>query len=212
MADKDLYKIYGWGMRLLGYDRSISNFIKKLNVHCPVDSKILDVGCGTGVVGLSLMEKIPKASLLATDLDQRLLHQVMANAKEYRLDKSRVSVGLSDVTSPDNVTLTDSSILLKQKHFDIVSASGTIGYSKNQEKTIRKLLSLIKPGGYFIDMEMNEHLFARLVAYRYQYSIMSISNMKRIIESEGYSVEIIPLTFKNFPANLTRLCIIAQRS
>jgi len=199
-------------MKLLGYEKSTFNFVNKLHLDCHANSRILDVGCGTGVVGLSLMSKFPQSTLLATDTHKKLLHQVTANAKKYGLDVSRISLGLSDITLPDKVTLThDSLSLLQPNHFDIVSASSVIGYSKNQERTIKKLLSLIKPGGYFINMEMNEHLLGRWISHGYHYPMMPLLNMTKIIESERFHVESIPLTMRCFPTNITRICFIAQK-
>ena len=212
MIDKNVYKYYGLGMRIMGYDRSIAKLVKKLNLNCPPEAKILDAGCGTGAMGLSLIKKFQKSTLLATDIDQRFLHLVTAKAKRGRLDQTRISVGFSDITSPHKVTPTNSpSISLEQGSFDIVSSGACIGHSDNTENTIKILLSLVKPGGYFISLEMHHHFFARYIAAKYHYPRLDLTRMKHLIESEGFSAELTPLTLKHFPANLTRVCLIARK-
>jgi len=212
MLSKNIYKFYGPIMKFMGYERSIFRYIKKLPIEVRSGSSILDAGCGTGVAGLSLMKKSSESKLLATDLDERFLHQVINKAKKRGLDSTKVSTGISDIISPNKVTVTDgSSITLKEKQFDVVVASGAIGYSKNQSETLQTLLHLVKPGGHFINLEMKENLLGRMVAKKYKYSVMSIDMMINTIKSKGFIMQRVPLRIRNFPANITRNSIIAQR-
>ncbi len=211
MVNKKIYNLYGFFVKISGFERGMANFIKDLNLNCPANSRILDCGCGTGVVGISLMRKFQRSTLLATDSDKRFLRQTITNAKKGGFVKSRISMGFSDITSPDKVRLPNSSlILLRPQSFDIVSVGGAIGYSKNQKKTIKTLLSLIKPGGYFINLELNEGILGKWISKRYHYPIMPLVKIKSIIENEGYRLLSIPFSIRDFPANLTRTCFIAK--
>jgi len=212
MINDNVYKYYGLGMRLIGYDRSIATLVKKLDLDCPPEAKILDAGCGTGAMGLSLAKKFQKSTLLATDIDPRLLQLVTARAKKGRLDPSRISVGFSNITTPHRVSLSNRPLIsLEQGTFDIVSSGACIGHSDNTENTIKILLSLVKPGGYFISLEMNHHFIGRYIAAKFSYPRLDLAHMKSLIESEGFSAELIPLTLKHFPANLTRVFLIARK-
>lgn len=153
---KNLYNLYGIDMRVLGYKRGIAGFIESLKMDCQLGSKILDIGCGTGITGLALLKKVKGSTLLATDLDERFLRKIIAKAKKEKIEESRITVGGSDINFPDKVALINGpSICLERESFDIISSGAVIGYSKDQEKTIKKILSLIKLKGYFINLEMN---------------------------------------------------------
>ncbi len=212
MFDKNLYNMYGLGMRILGYESGISRFIDNLDLKCPNNSKILDVGCGTGVIGLQLIKKFPESTLLATDIQENFLHETIANANKRGINEHRISVGISNIATPTKVKLLDgSSVSLKRESFDIVSVGAAVGYSKDQKETIKALLGLIKPEGYLINLEMNDKFIGTWTSSRYHYNIIPLTEMKKIIEEEGYKVFCIPLSVKYFPVNLTRVGILVRK-
>ncbi len=207
---QSLYASYALGMKALGFERSISSFIESLDLDHPNDARILDVGCGTGIIGLTLMQDRPESTLVATDLNSDLLHQTRLNAKERGINESRITLGISDITNPREAkSINIPSKQLNIEKFDIVSTGAAIGYSQNQENTLKILLNMVKPNGYFINIEMNEQFFGRITSRKYCYPIIPLSDMKEIIENAGFTVTSIPVD--RFPARLTRTCYIARR-
>ncbi len=71
---------------------------------------------------------------------------------------------------------------------------------------------MIKPGGYFINIDMNEGLVAKVVASNYRYRMMPLDRMRQVIEDEGFSVSIMEFGARCFPANLTRIGIVGRKS
>ena len=211
-----LYKLsalYASLLKLIGYERGISRFIDRLELDCPRDLRMLDVGCGSGIVGLRFLERFPGATLLATDLEPNFLKATLANARSRGLDEKRIEVGLSDINAPDQVTLLDGDRrVLDKQSFDIVSVGGVLGYSQNQQGTIETLLSLIKPGGYLVDLEMSESPAGSFVSKTYHCTAMPLESMRTFIEAAGHRVCVVPFSLANFPANLTRIGIIAKVS
>lgn len=209
-----LYKLsalYATLLKLLGYERGISRFIDKLELDCPKDLRVLDVGCGSGIVGLQFLERFPGATLFATDLEPNFLKATLANARGRGIDEKRIAVGLSDVSDPDKVTLLDGRpMVLEEKSFDVVAVGGVMGYSKDQQRTIATLLRLIKPGGYLINLEMNESLAGKFVATTYKCRTIPLNDMRELIEVAGHCVSVVPFTMATFPANLTRIGIVAK--
>jgi len=215
MKEKTLYspiaKMYGDAHKLMLFNRGVKSALKKAQINCPANGKILDMGCGDGVVGLNLLERFKRAKLFSTDIEENFLHQVLNNAKNNKV-KNQVSVGFLDVSSPNKAkTLKGKLIYLKPKSFDIISASGTIGYSKNQIKTIKILLGMIKKGGYFVDLEMKESIFGNFIAKLYSYNLLPHTRIKNLFEKEGFEIMFFPLSFKQFPVNLTRTLIVARK-
>jgi len=213
MAEKDIYKLYKFVMQICGFEKSISKFVNDLDLELKDNNKILEVGCGTGVIGLQLIEKFPKSTLFATDILEKFLYQTIHNAEKRGISKDKISVAISDISTPDKVTLLDnSSNYLEKESFDIVCVGATIGYSKNKEETIKKLLDLIKPKGYLINLEMNEWIIGKLTSDEYQYSNIPLTEMKKIIEEMGHEVSFIPLSMKYFPTNLTRIGMVVRKN
>lgn len=210
MLQKSLYASYALGMKALGFERSISSFIDALNLDYPNDAEIIDVGCGTGIIGLTLMNNHSMSTLIATDLNEDLLKQTRSNADERGINNSRIILGVSDISDPKKAwSVEEQDKQLTINEFDIVSTGAAIGYSQNQEDSIKILLNMVKPKGYFINIEMNEHFFGRATSKKYHYPIMPLLNMKKIIEDYGFTVTSIPVN--KFPAQLTRTCLIARR-
>jgi ubiquinone/menaquinone biosynthesis C-methylase UbiE len=197
-------------MKNLGFDASISKFLTEINIANEDYKNILDVGCGTGVIGLSLAERYANSSILFTDINKNLLNQAKNNAEQKKIETKRLSFAISDITAPKKITLTNNnSAHLKDATFDIVATGAVIGYSHNQEQTIEDLLSLVKPNGYFINIEMNEDFFGRMVSKKYKYPIMPLSEIEKLIKLNGFELVSIPVT--TFPAKLTRTCYIARK-
>ena len=213
MIDGKIYNFYRLWMNVFGYECQISRFIKNLDLGGKEAKSMLDAGCGTGVIGLQLLKKFPKSKLLATDIQERFLQMTLKNSKRKGISRDRISVGLSDISSPTKVKiLNGASRSLKKESFDIVSVGAAIGYSDNPKKTLKELLKLVKPGGYLLDIEMNEKLTGKWVASRYQYNNIPLDDIIKFAEDQGHEASFIPFSAKYFPVNLTRIGILVVKT
>ncbi|MCK5895803.1 MAG: class I SAM-dependent methyltransferase [Cocleimonas sp.] len=205
-----LYKSYSLIMKNLGFDRSISLLIHQLQLSEGQYHTILDAGCGTGISGLTLAQRFPDASVLFTDINNHLLNKVQTNAKQKDIALSRLSFAHADITTPEKVRFTNSKeTVLTADQFDIVLTGAVIGYSENQKETLKKLMRLVKPNGYFINIEMNQRFFGRAVSKKYQYPIIPLATMEHIIQSNNF--KLTEISVDTFPAKLTRTCYVAQK-
>jgi len=215
MIYKKIYKeswLYAAFIKILGFERGIGKFIDDLDISLPHDGRILDVGCGSGIIGLRLLKRFPDSTLIATDIEKNFLNETVSNAKNGNIDVSRISIGISDINTPNIVKpLNGSTIFLEQNSFDIVSVGAALGYSKNRDGTLKELLGLVKSGGYFIDIDMNDGPVAHMVASNYHYDTMPFNKIKKIMESEGFEVSVDEFSMSHFPANLTRMAIVGKK-
>ena len=210
MSSHRLYRSYALGMKMLAFERSIARFIMHLHLDHPPNASILDVGCGTGVVGLTLMKHRPASTLVATDVNVDLLNRTRRNATDQGIAEERLTLGISDVSQPEVLArMNGSPDSLIRGQFDIVSTGATIGYSRDQEHSINALLRMVKPSGYFLNIEMNEKFWGRNTSRRYRYRMMPLEKMESIIRDNGFQVTRIPV--RQFPASLTRIGFIGRR-
>ncbi len=101
------------------------------------DCKVLDVGCGSGVPSLFIVEKFD-SHVTAIDIDRRSINEFQRKVKELNYQEKFTihNSSLNDVNPKIN-------------YFDIILAEGflnVIGF----EKGFINLLKHLKPNGYFI--------------------------------------------------------------
>ena len=65
MVSPKLYKnsrTYDFFLKVLGYENGIARFLQRLHVDCEPDCRVLDAGCGTGLLGLYFLDRFPGAT------------------------------------------------------------------------------------------------------------------------------------------------------
>lgn len=215
MLSPELYKsssVYNFFMKSLGYERSIDRYLGSVvlstNDHC----RILDAGCGTGMLGLHFAQRLPLSRLLFTDLEPNFLQETLRNARKRGIDERRIQVGIANISAPHLVTGTDgSSSTLGNESFDIICVGAVLGYADDTEEAVRQLVRMLAPGGTLINIEMNESPTGRFVARRYHYTNIPLSRMQNILRAEGCSVTAEKLNILHLPAKFTRTAIIAHK-
>jgi SAM-dependent methyltransferase len=94
---------------------------------------ILDAGCGTGWASKWFAELSPKASIFAVDISKSV-RAAKNNLKSHK----NVSVIQADINF----------LPFKKGFFDFISCDQVLHHTKNPERTFRKLISHLKPGGF----------------------------------------------------------------
>src|SRR3989338_9004616 len=98
---------YRLSMELTGFARSLKNYIRRLPIQLPLNARILDVGCGTGILGVAMKKSFPKSIILATDLEEKFFTNIHKLIKINNFPKNEFRVGIADINSPENVLLLD---------------------------------------------------------------------------------------------------------
>ena len=151
--------------------------------------------------------------MLATDIQERFLQGVLSNSEKMGMGQDMISVGLSDITKPSEVKrVPGDSVTLENESFDLISVGAVIGYSKDQQQTIKVLVNLLKPGGLLLNLEMNEQLAGRWTSRRYEYDVIRLKEMRSQFSEAGCNVSTLPLSAKYFPASLTRVGLLAIKT
>ena len=120
------------------------NLVVKLS-HVKNDQKVLDVGCGTGLLSLKFLEK---ADCLITGIDSSKEMISIFGDKIKKLGLSdRVDIKLEDASALD----------FPENSFDIVASTVTLHHLKNKLPTLKKIQNILKPEGRFVlgDIDMD---------------------------------------------------------
>lgn len=93
----------------------------------------------------------------------------------------------------------------------MICVGAVLGYADDTEASILQLLKLLAPGGYLINLEMNESFVGRFISHRYHYDIIDFAQIRNVIRQQGYEVSTKKLKIQHLPAKLTRTAIIARK-
>ena len=204
---------YRLGMGLTGFTHCLENWIKRLPIRIPLNAKILDVGCGTGILGISMKKSFPKSIVLATDLEEKFFTNIRKHIARYNFPSREFHVGIADINLPEHVFSLDTrtNLFLNPETFDVVIVGAALGYSDNPAQSILQLLKLVKTGGYFIDVEMSENITSRTLSRFFKYKKPGIVRIINILNENGCVIERIPFSLTELSAGLSRVGIIARK-
>ena len=120
------------------------NLVIKLS-NVKKDQKVLDIGCGTGLLSLKFLEK---ANCFITGIDSspEMLSIFTEKIKKLPLS-NRITIKLQDAASLE----------FKPNSFDIIASTVTLHHLKNKYPTIKKIQNILKPKGRFVlgDIDMD---------------------------------------------------------
>lgn len=205
-----LANVYDGFLVLTGFKRGVENFFDRISFDFPKEAKIMDAGSGTGIAALYLAKRFPDSEVLATDIDERMLLELKNIAKEEKV--RNISVFQNDFNFPSIIREigSDKAIILEKNSFDAIFTSGVLEHI-DIKKSIPEIASLLKPGGIFLNLGVKRNPAGAVLGMVYNFEPHSIKELQRICGSSGFTdIRTIKLKSADFPANLSRVAILAK--
>ncbi len=100
--------------------------------------KVLDIGCGTGLLSLKFLEKVD-CLIYGIDSSPEMLEIFKGKIKELNLS-NKISLELEDAENID----------FEDEEFDIIASTVTLHHMKDKYPAIKKIYELLKAGGKFV--------------------------------------------------------------
>lgn len=206
-------RFWNLGMILCGWNSGLKRYIKRLPVTLPAQPKILDIGCGPGILSFALLKKFPDAEIIAADIDEIMLQETERIARKNRISPTSLIIAQSDVNCPNQLTLQNGELkCIEPGYFDLIVAGGILEHAETSI-AIPALTTMLKPEGFFLIIGMDENSWIGKI-YEVIYKICLIPRdylFKELSELKYQKVTVLPLGAKDFPANLSRAGFIAQK-
>ena len=207
-----IYNFYNFIMRGIGFDRQINRFLHNEISSTDDYQKIIEFGCGTGITGLTLLQIFPNADLVATDIKDRFLDKLGANVEKLDINGERITLGISDISSPNDVEVISGRDLCDTtERYDIICAGANIGYAQTPESSITQLYELLKPGGIIVNLEMTKRPIGRLISALYRYPVVEDHAFENLVETHGARVTVSKVPVKYFPLSTTRKLVLIEK-
>lgn len=120
----------------------IKSYADKIKTHLPsvTDLKILEVGCGTGLLGSNFLDEKNKILGIDTSIDMLSIFNL-----KFKDDLNMRSQFL-------NLEEQD----LDEKDFDLILSSMAFHHLRNPELVLKKLKGMISPGGLIAIVDLDE--------------------------------------------------------
>jgi len=154
MATDEVWKLSAIVNRFLAYRAAIPLAHEQIGVMMsilkareqPVEN-FLDLGCGDGILGATMLGDYPSARGVFVDFSEPMLEQAREQLKDYARQLAFENLDYGDPAWINSV----------QAHgpFDVVVSGYSIHHQPDVRKreVYREIYSLLKPGGWFVNIE-----------------------------------------------------------
>ena len=145
---RELTEIFLNGVRgaIPGADLQLSVIGKIADRWCPAPKRILDLGCGNGILGHYLLSRFPSASSLFLDFSDPMLDAARANLSAL----PNTAFAKADFASPQWLDAAR-----PHAPFDIVVSGYAIHHQPDarKRKLYAEIFDLLRAGGLFLNLE-----------------------------------------------------------
>ena len=154
-------RFYEWTFKVNGYSQSIENYLSSLALPLPINARILDAGCGTGMLTTTLLRALRRAAhIVALDLSAASLTSADKAAREVKRSANhRVQFVQGNLLS---LPYADAS-------FDFVVTCGALEYVP-LDAGMREINRVLAPGGYLLHVPIRPSMMSSVweVLFRFK--------------------------------------------
>lgn len=145
---KELATTFLQGIRgaIPGADLQLEVLGKIVSLWRPRPLRILDVGCGDGILGRLLLERFPAAQVTFTDFSEPML----AAVRDKLADSSRATILQADFSKSSWLKT-----VARKGPFDVIVSGFAIHHQPNlgKKKLYAGIHDILTPGGVFLNLE-----------------------------------------------------------
>ena len=153
-------RLYDLMFRFNGYARSIENYLRENPLPLATGARVLDAGCGTGLLTLALLRVLRRpAKITAVDLSGRSLQTARRAVRKLGADpRHKISFVRANALS----------LPFPADSFDLVVTSGVLEYLPLREG-LAELSRVLAPGGYLFFLPVRPSPASRLLEIMFRF-------------------------------------------
>ncbi|MBI2453183.1 class I SAM-dependent methyltransferase [Candidatus Peregrinibacteria bacterium] len=165
-----------------GYKKSITHFIHRLSLPNK-RLKILDAGCGTGLISFALAEKNPNAEIIGFDYSSKMIESAEKINKLHGFQNIKFYIGdIENIIPLKN--LRNNNRAMDPHSFDFIFVAGALEYT-DFPKGIEELCKFLKIGGTLYNIAVKNNWKGKLLGYFMGFTPYSKTKMIKIFQTNG---------------------------
>lgn len=181
----------------LRYHATIGEILRSMSLNTNDGSKILDLGCGTGLATGVLKERFPKSEIIGFDYCEEMLNI-------YKKRFSEIETVIGDFNKGLNYFDSES--------FDLIVSTGAVSEYGDREKVIPFVYEILKNGGAFVNVGIKKNVMSLITRKVWHYKPMGKKDFISACNKAGFSdIEKIKISWDCFPTNITKFVIKARK-
>ncbi len=191
--------LYEYTLNLFGYREAVERFFS--NTTKNFDSKIiLDVGCGSGLVSLTIARTHRDSTIIGIDKSIKMLKLSQRFSEE---DKLRNTFFIrSDLNK---------SCPIRDESVDLIVTSGFLEYIK-LDTTLKELYRCLKKNGSFIILAIKNNIYGRIIGLIYGFKPFDEKVLIGELEEAGFK-DIEKISFREEKwLSRTKVSFIARKT
>ena len=194
-------QLYDLTFRFNRYSHSLERYFRENPVPLPVGARVLDAGCGTGLLTLSLLRVLASpAHITSVDLSASSLHTARRAVRRVVPD------------TPHTVSFVQANVLslpFPDESFQFVVTSGVLEYVPLREG-FAELARVVAPGGYLFHLPVRPSPASRGLEILFRFKTRS---PKDVIDNTTRHFRIIDRHYfrPTEPIGWTKMALLSQK-
>lgn len=162
--------LYSAAFRLTAYDLSLVRYLRRNPLPFAVNARVLDAGCGTGMLETVLLGAVPTpVRLTAVDIS----HASVLRARKATRDRHGAR-GEGVAFAQGNVL----ALPFRAASFDVLVTCGVLEYVP-LDQGLAELARVVRPGGWMLHLPVRPSLVGRVLERAYRFRTMDPAQVAR---------------------------------
>ncbi|MFH1403534.1 MAG: class I SAM-dependent methyltransferase [Candidatus Altiarchaeota archaeon] len=200
-------RFYDSIMSASGYHPTVREMIRTIPLDVGGESRVLDIGCGTGLATDVFLERYPDSEIVGMDCSESML-------RIYNNKFPGLSTLCGDFNNGNCFRSYPGGgmVKLEPSSFDIIVSTGAVSEYGDLERTIPFIHSLLREDGVFINVGVRKNVINKISGRIWHYKPNGREKLVQSCRDTGFrDIEDMNISIRHFPSNMLKYVVKAVK-